>query len=107
MIGDAIVGGAGEGLLLVVEKFPHADPAVVTGAVEDALDELRPGLAGVDVDSSTFRAADYVDAATANLRLAALLGVALLIAGVGLWLLSCRSLRQGSSCSGGARRSTP
>lgn len=91
MIGDAIVGGAGEGLLLVVEKFPHADPAVVTGAVEDALDELRPGLAGVEVDSSTFRAADYVDTATANLRLAALLGVALLIAGVGLWLLSWRA----------------
>lgn len=91
MIGDAIVNGKGEGLLLVVEKFPHADPAVVTRAVEDALKELRPGLAGVDVDASTFRAADYVDAATANLRLAALLGLALLIAGVGLWLLSWRA----------------
>lgn len=91
MIGDAIVGGAGEGLLLVVEKFPHADPAVVTGAVEDALEELRPGLAGVEVDSSTFRSADYVDSATANLRLAALLGVALLIVGVGVWALSWRA----------------
>ncbi|HSO68975.1 MAG TPA: efflux RND transporter permease subunit [Arachnia sp.] len=91
MIGDAIVGGEGEGLLLVVEKFPNADPAVVTLAVEDALEELRPGLAGVEVDSSTFRAADYVDAATANLRLAGLLGLVLLIAGVGLWLLSWRA----------------
>ncbi|MGB7961665.1 MAG: efflux RND transporter permease subunit [Propionicimonas sp.] len=91
MIGDAIVNGKGEGLLLVVEKFPHADPAVVTQAVETALEELRPGLAGVEVDSSTFRAADYVDAATANLRLAGLLGLALLIAGVGLWLLSWRA----------------
>ena len=91
MIGDAIVNGKGEGLLLVVEKFPHADPAAVTQAVEDALEELRPGLAGVEVDSSTFRAADYVDAATANLRLAGLLGLALLIAGIGLWLLSWRA----------------
>ncbi|MFZ1283537.1 MAG: efflux RND transporter permease subunit [Propionicimonas sp.] len=91
MIGDAIVNGKGEGLLLVVEKFPHADPAVVTQAVEHALEELRPGLAGVEVDSSTFRAADYVDAAAANLRLAGLLGLALLIVGVGLWLLSWRA----------------
>ena len=91
MIGDAIVNGKGEGLLLVVEKFPHADPAVVTQAVEDALEELRPGLAGVEVDASTFRAADYVESAMANLALAGLLGLALLTAGVGLWLLSWRA----------------
>jgi multidrug efflux pump subunit AcrB len=42
LIGDAIVGG-GEGLMLVVEKFPGANTREVTEGVEDALEDLAPG----------------------------------------------------------------
>jgi Cu/Ag efflux pump CusA len=77
LIGDAVVGG-GTGLLLVVEKFPGANTLEVTRGVEKALDELRPGLSGLRIDSSAFRAADFVEAATDNLTLAVILGCALL-----------------------------
>jgi CzcA family heavy metal efflux pump len=77
LIGDAVVGG-GTGLLLVVEKFPGANTLEVTRGVEEALDELRPGLSGLRIDSSAFRAADFVEEATDNLTLAVIVGCALL-----------------------------
>jgi Cu/Ag efflux pump CusA len=77
LIGDAVVGG-GTGLLLVVEKFPGANTVDVTRRVEDALDELRPGLAGLRIDSSVFRPADFIDEAMDNLVVAVVVGVALL-----------------------------
>ena len=40
------------GLLLVVEKFPGANTLEVTRGVEEALDELRPGLAGMRIDTA-------------------------------------------------------
>ena len=45
LIGDAVVNDK-DGLLLVVEKFPGANTLEVTKGVEDALDKLKPGLAG-------------------------------------------------------------
>jgi CzcA family heavy metal efflux pump len=77
LIGDAVVRD-GTGLLLVVEKFPGANTLDVTRDVEEALDELRPGLSGVAVDSSVFRPADFIEEATDNLTLAVVLGGALL-----------------------------
>ena len=91
MIGDAIVNGKGDGLLLVVEKFPNTDPQAVTAAVEKALAELRPGLSGMSLDASVFRSGSYVEAMAANVRLALLVGLALLGLGVLLWFLSWRS----------------
>ena len=76
LIGDAVVGG-GTGLLLVVEKFPGASTVDVTAQVEDALDEMRPGLTGLQIDSSVFRPADFIDSAVHNLRTAVIVGVAL------------------------------
>ena len=64
LIGDAVVTGdqAGrDGFMLVVDKLPYASTKDVTRGIEDALDELRPGLTGLDVDSSIFRPATYVD----------------------------------------------
>jgi len=75
LIGDAIVNG-GDGLLLVVEKFPGADTAEVTAGVEDALDTLKPGLTGMEVDSGVFQPATYIEESVGNLTLA------LIIAGV-------------------------
>ena len=77
LIGDAIVSG-GTGLLLVVEKFPGANTLEVTRDVEDALDELRPGLAGMQIDSPSSGPADFIDEAIDNLTLAVIVGVALL-----------------------------
>ena len=77
LIGDASVADS-EGLLLVVEKFPGANTLEVTREVEDALDTLGPGLAGVEVDSTIFRPANSVDVAIDNLTLALLVGAFLL-----------------------------
>ena len=76
LIGDTVVEGA-EGPLLVVEKFPGANTREVTAGVEDALEKLRPGLAGMQTDTSIFRPATYLDEATGNLRTAILVGGAL------------------------------
>jgi CzcA family heavy metal efflux pump len=76
LIGDAIVDGNDDRLLLVVEKFPEANSLDVTRGVEEALDKLQPGLSGMEVDSGVFRPATYIVAAIDNLMLA------LIIAGV-------------------------
>lgn len=78
LIGDAVVNGD-EGLLLVVEKFPGADTVAVTEGVEDALEELQPGLATFDMDTTSFEPANYVSEALDNLALAGLVGGALLL----------------------------
>ena len=85
LIGDAIVGGTGDGLLLVVEKFPGADTRTVTAGVEEALAALQPGLTGIQLDTNVFRPATYIDSAMGNVSLAALAG--LLLAMVALMLL--------------------
>lgn len=78
LIGDAVVDG-GEGLILVVEKFPGTDTAEVTRAVEEELENLEPGLEGMTTDTSIFRPADYVAEAERNVGLAAGIGSALLL----------------------------
>ncbi|MEO8486321.1 MAG: efflux RND transporter permease subunit [Betaproteobacteria bacterium] len=80
LIGDAVVGG-GDGLVLVVEKFPSANTLEVTRDVDRALAELSRGLPGVRIDSSAFRLAAYVDDAIENLSFALVAG-ALLVAAV-------------------------
>ena len=65
--------------MLVVEKFPGANTREVTEGVEDALEDLSPGLSGVDADASVFRPASYIDDALGNLGVAALIGAALLV----------------------------
>ena len=65
LIGDAILGDD-PGLLLVIEKFPGANTLEVTRGVEAALEAMRPGLAGIDIDTTVFRPANYIEQATAN-----------------------------------------
>jgi Cu/Ag efflux pump CusA len=77
LIGDAVVNG-GSGLLLVVEKSPGASTLDVTHGVKDALDEMKPGLSGMRVDSSIFRPANYIEKAIDNLTLAVILAALLL-----------------------------
>ncbi|MFC3323230.1 efflux RND transporter permease subunit [Mesorhizobium cantuariense] len=66
LIGDAIINGE-PGLILVVEKLPNVDAKAVAAGVEAALAELGQGMPGIDIDSSLYRASDYVDSAFANL----------------------------------------
>ena len=84
LIGDAVFTD-GPGLLIVIEKLPEANVVEVTDELEDALEGLRPGLAGIDVDTSFFKPARYVADSQANLRTALLVGLAL--AGLALVLL--------------------
>jgi CzcA family heavy metal efflux pump len=90
LIGDAVVNG-GTGLVLVVEKFAGADTLQVTRDVDEALDELRPGLAGLRVDRDVFRPAEYIGQATDNLTVAVIAGCALLALALLVLLRSWRT----------------
>ncbi|WP_132191516.1 MULTISPECIES: efflux RND transporter permease subunit [Kribbella] len=78
LIGDAVVKGK-PGLLLVVEQFPEADVDAVTRGVESALDSMQPGLTGLELDSTAFRPASYIESAIDNLSVTLLIA-ALLVA---------------------------
>jgi CzcA family heavy metal efflux pump len=91
LIGDAIVGGNDDRLLLVVEKFPNANTAEVTSGVEDALNDLKPGLSGMKFDTDIFRPATYITDAIGNLRLAIIIGGVLLALVLAAFLFSLRA----------------
>ncbi len=78
LIGDAVIND-GPGLMIVVEKFPWANTLDVTKGVEKALEALKPGLTGIEVNSSLFRPASFVENVQANLSWALPLGGALAI----------------------------
>lgn len=78
LIGDAVVNDR-PGLLMVVEKLEGANTLQVTKGVEDALGDLRPGLPGIQVDSTIFRPASFIETAIDNLTLALLIGCALVV----------------------------
>lgn len=90
LIGDAVVKGDGT-FLLAVEKLPNANTAEVTRGVEAALNELRPGLTGVTVDTSIFRPTTYIDKSLDNLRLSVIVGAALLVLAFALLFLRWRT----------------
>jgi Cu/Ag efflux pump CusA len=90
LIGDAVLTG-GEDSLIVVEKFPNANTLEVTRGVENALDELRPGLAGIQIDTSVARPATFIDESIDNLTLAAVIGAILLVAALGALLFQWRA----------------
>lgn len=89
LIGDALVGND-VGIMLVVEKFPWANTLEVTRAVEKAINDLRPGLKGIELDTEIYRPAGFIELALKNLNLAILIGGLLAIAGL---LLYCRNWR--------------
>ncbi len=77
-IGDAVIN-AGPGLLLIVEKQLGANTLQVTRDVEQALFDLKPALADVNVDSSIFRPATFIEMSLENLNRALLLGCVLVV----------------------------
>jgi Cu/Ag efflux pump CusA len=90
LIGDAGLR-SGPGLMLVVEKFPNADTKQVTKAVEEALAEMKPGLAGISVDTKIYRPATFIDRALHDLGWWALFGLVLLILVLGAFTASLRA----------------
>jgi CzcA family heavy metal efflux pump len=91
LIGDAVINNE-PGLLLVIEKFPYANTREVVRGVNAALDELRQGLPGIDIDSSIFQATSFMDLSFDNLSKALLIGAGLLVLVLGAWLSTSRAL---------------
>ena len=76
--GDAVING-GPGLMLVVQKFRGANTMQVTREIETAIDEMRPGLPGIEIDTTIFRPATFIETAVDNLLTALILGCLLVI----------------------------
>ena len=90
LIGDAVIND-GPGLMLVVEKYPWANTLELTRGVEEALDQLRPGLPGLQMDPTIFQAADFIDLAIHNLTRALIIGSLLVMLVIGLFLFEWRT----------------
>jgi Cu/Ag efflux pump CusA len=91
LIGDAVVND-GDGLMLVVEKFPGANTVSVTEGVEAALEDLKPGLGGMEPDTSVFRPASFIEDAIDNLTLALVIAGVLLALVVAAFLFQWRTV---------------
>ena len=89
VIGDAVINN-GPGLMLIIEKFPWANTLEVTRGVEAALDELRPGLSGIEIDSEIFRPATFIEMSIHNLGIAMLIGALLVVFVIGAFLYEWR-----------------
>ena len=63
----------------------------MTKGVEEALDELRPGLGGLTMDASIFRPSNYVDKSVDNLTRSALVGAILMLLVLAWFLFSWRA----------------
>jgi CzcA family heavy metal efflux pump len=90
LIGDAVIND-GPGLMLVVEKYPWANTLELTRGVEEALDQMRPGLPGLRMDPTIFQAADFIDLAIHNLTRALIIGSLLVMLVIGLFLFEWRT----------------
>ncbi len=89
-IGDAVIND-GPGLLLIVEKQPWGNTLEVTRNVEAALETLKPGLVGVDVDSTIFRPATFIEQSISNLGDALLIGCVLVVIILAIFLFDWRT----------------
>lgn len=78
LIGDAAVNN-GPGIVLVVEKLPDANTVEVTKGVEAAFEALRPGLSGLEIDTSLFRPAGFIKTSSGNVSKTLLAGLVLVI----------------------------
>jgi CzcA family heavy metal efflux pump len=90
MIGDAVIND-GPGLMLIVEKFPWGNTLAVTRGVEQALEAMKPGLPGVEIDTTIFRPATFVEDSIDNLSWALLLGCVLVVGIIFIFLYELRT----------------
>ena len=78
LFGDAVIN-EGPGLMMIVEKLPWANTLDVTRGVEEAIDEMRPGLTGIDIDTTIFRPATFIELSIDNLTESLLVGALLVV----------------------------
>jgi Cu/Ag efflux pump CusA len=90
LIGDAIIGD-GPGLMIAIERFPGFNTLEVVRGVERALEELKPGLPGIDIDTTLYNPASFIERATGNLGKAAIISIVLAAAALGLLMGSWRA----------------
>jgi CzcA family heavy metal efflux pump len=90
MAGGAVIND-GPGLMLVVEKLPWGNTLQVTRDVERAIDEMRPGLPAIQIDTTIFRPASFVQEAIHHLTSSIFLGALLVVLVLGLFLYDWRS----------------
>ncbi len=90
LIGDAVINDH-SGLLLVVEKFPWANTLEVTQGLDRALEEMRPGLPGVQIEANIFRPASFIEMAIGNLTNALLISCLLVVLVLGAFLFEWRT----------------
>ena len=114
LIGDAVIDDS-RGLMLIVQKFPNANTLEVTRGIEETVDDMRPGLPGMEIDTTIFRPATFIEQAFGNLTRALLLGVLLVVLILAAFLFEWRtafisliaiplSLLAACSCSSVRRR---
>jgi len=78
LFGDAVIN-EGPGLMMIVEKLPWANTLDVTQGVEAAIEEMRPGLRGIDIDTTIFRPATFIELSIENLTNSLLVGAVLVV----------------------------
>src|SRR6185295_7892206 len=77
-IGDAVIN-EGDGLLLIVEKQRDGNTLQLTRDVEAAIRALMPGLPGVEIDTTIFRPATFIELSLEHLKQALLVGCVLVV----------------------------
>jgi CzcA family heavy metal efflux pump len=78
LFGDAVIN-EGPGLMLIVEKLPWANTLDVTRGVEEAIDAMRPGLTDIEIDTTIFRPATFIETSIDNLTQSLLVGAVLVV----------------------------
>jgi CzcA family heavy metal efflux pump len=89
MVGDGIINDK-VGLLLIVEKYPWANTLDVTEGVEKVIERIKPGLPDVEIDTTIFRPATFIEISLHNLTVAFLIGTVLVILVLGAFLFEWR-----------------
>jgi CzcA family heavy metal efflux pump len=89
MVGDAVIND-GPGLMMIVEKLPWANTLDVTRGIEQALASLKPGLPGVEIDSTIFRPATFIELSMDNLTRTLIIGSVLVVMVLAAFLFEWR-----------------
>jgi len=89
LIGDAVINGD-EGLLLIVSKMPWGNTLEVTENIEKALEEMKPGLPNIDIDTTIFRPATYIEMSINNLMSSLYIGSFLVFLAILFFLFEWR-----------------
>jgi CzcA family heavy metal efflux pump len=89
-IGDAVIND-GPGLLLIVEKQLGANTLDVTRNVERTIEQLRPGLKDIELDTTIFRPATFIEMSLNNLSRALVWGCVLVAIILVLFLFEWRT----------------